>query len=172
MPDEVVLPNVVGKEALRGWKCKLSSPVQTHCCCSVSQSCLILHDPMDRSMPGFPPSLSPGDCSDSYPLSRWCSIWLWPTESVTLIIRVTLCRSGGFFVCRGVGGAPPGLFQPQWTVVSYRHVLDLHIWGQQKMVSVVPQRTEPEVLHWTRSLCNLLCFVPFISFVMCMGNLD
>ena len=81
MPDEVVLPNVVGKEAPRGWKCKLSSSVQT-CCCSVAQSCLILRDPMDHSMPGFPPSLSPGDCSDSYPLSRWCSIWLWPTESV------------------------------------------------------------------------------------------
>ena len=40
---------------------------------SVTQLCLILCDPMDCSMPGFPvPSLSPGICSKSCPLSWWC----------------------------------------------------------------------------------------------------
>ena len=43
-------------------------------CCSVAQSCLTLCNPMDCSMPGFPPcpSPSPGACSNSCPLSRWC----------------------------------------------------------------------------------------------------
>ena len=47
---------------------------------SVAQSCLTLCDPMDCSMPSFPvlhvkfscPSLSPGFCSNSCPLSQWC----------------------------------------------------------------------------------------------------
>ena len=41
--------------------------------CSVAKWCLTLSDLMDCSMPGFPihPSLSPGVCSNSCPLSRW-----------------------------------------------------------------------------------------------------
>ena len=46
-------------------------------CCSVAQSCLTLCDPMDGSTPGFLPSLSPGVCSNSCPLSRRCH----PTSS-------------------------------------------------------------------------------------------
>ena len=44
-------------------------------CCffSVAQACLTLCDPMDCSMPRLPcPSLSPGVCSNSCPLSWWC----------------------------------------------------------------------------------------------------
>ena len=42
-------------------------------CCSATKTCLILWDPMDHSMPGFPgPSSSPGLCSNSCPLSQWC----------------------------------------------------------------------------------------------------
>ena len=39
------------------------------CACLVTQLCLTLCDPMDYSMPGF---LSPGVCSNSCPLCRWC----------------------------------------------------------------------------------------------------
>ena len=40
------------------------------CCCLVTKSCKIFCDPMDCSAPGFTrPSLSPGICSNSYPLS-------------------------------------------------------------------------------------------------------
>ena len=44
------------------------------CCCSVTQSCPSLCNPVDCSMPGrLPcPSLSPGVCSDSCPLNWWC----------------------------------------------------------------------------------------------------
>ena len=38
-----------------------------------SLSCPTPCDPMDRSTPGFPcPSISPGVCSNSCPLSQWC----------------------------------------------------------------------------------------------------
>ena len=37
--------------ALRGWAVALA---EAPCCCSVSQSCLTLYDPMDYSTPGFP----------------------------------------------------------------------------------------------------------------------
>ena len=37
-----------------------------------SLSCVQLWDPMDCSTPVSCPSLSPGVCSDSYPLSGWC----------------------------------------------------------------------------------------------------
>ena len=40
-------------------------------CCSVAQACPTLCDPMDYYMPGFRPSLSPGVCSNSCPLSWW-----------------------------------------------------------------------------------------------------
>ena len=42
------------------------------CCCSVTKSCPTLWDPMDWSVPGNCPSLSPGVCSNSCPLSQWC----------------------------------------------------------------------------------------------------
>ena len=43
------------------------------CChCSVAKSGPTLCDPMNCSMPGFCPSLSPGVCSNSCPLSQWC----------------------------------------------------------------------------------------------------
>ena len=41
-------------------------------CCSASQSCLTLCDPIDCNMPDFPcPSLFPRVCSNSRPLSWW-----------------------------------------------------------------------------------------------------
>jgi len=76
--------------------------IDTHCCCSVARSWLTLCDPMDCSTPGFPPcpSLSPGVCSNSCPLSQWCH----PTISSSVIpfcflpsifplIRVFSCES-------------------------------------------------------------------------------
>ena len=41
------------------------------CCCSVTKSCPTLCDHMDCSTLGLCPSLSPGVCSNSYPLSQW-----------------------------------------------------------------------------------------------------
>ena len=42
-------------------------------CCSVAKLCPTCCDPMDGSTPGFPgPSLSPGVCSNSDPLSQSC----------------------------------------------------------------------------------------------------
>ena len=45
-----------------------------HCCfCSVAKSCPTLCDPMNCSTPRLPcPSLSPGVCSNTFPLSWWC----------------------------------------------------------------------------------------------------
>ena len=39
---------------------------------SVTQSCPSLCNPMNCSMPGLPPSPTPGVHSNSYPSSRWC----------------------------------------------------------------------------------------------------
>ena len=43
------------------------------CGCSIAQSCPTLCDPMDCSMPGFPPSLSFRVCWNSCPLSQMIS---------------------------------------------------------------------------------------------------
>ena len=40
--------------------------------CSVAKLCPTSFDPIDCRTPGFPPSLSPGVCSNSCPLNRWC----------------------------------------------------------------------------------------------------
>ena len=43
------------------------------CCCSVTQLCLTLCDPMDCSHVNLPcPSISPRDCSNSCPLNQSC----------------------------------------------------------------------------------------------------
>ena len=49
-----------------------SSSASFQCCCSVTKLCLILwpHGLQHARLPY--PSLSPGVCSDSCPLSRWC----------------------------------------------------------------------------------------------------
>ena len=47
---------------------------------TVAQLCLTLCDAIDYSMPGFPSS-SPGACSNSCPLSRWCH----PTISSSVV---------------------------------------------------------------------------------------
>ena len=49
--------------------------------CSVAKSCPTLCDPMNCSTPGSRLSLSPGVCSNSCPLSRWCR----PTISSSVI---------------------------------------------------------------------------------------
>jgi len=86
------LPNGVHREAA-GEGYALTLPFPVYCfsfpCfsflyyfCLVAQSCLTLCDPMDCSMPRLPcPSLSPGVCSDSCPLCRWC----YPTISSSAI---------------------------------------------------------------------------------------
>ena len=51
-------------------------------CCSVFKSCLTLRNPMDYSMPGSCPSLSPGVCSNSCVLSQWCHLTI--SSSATL----------------------------------------------------------------------------------------
>ena len=57
-------------------------------CCSVSQLCLTLR-PLDWSMPGFRPSLSPEVCSNSCPLSWWCH----PTISSSVILFSSCLQS-------------------------------------------------------------------------------
>ena len=55
------------------------------CCCSVAKSCPTLFDPMNWSTPGiFCPTLSPGFCSDSCPLSQWCYPDQMLTNNLTL----------------------------------------------------------------------------------------
>ena len=51
--------------------------------CSVTKLCLILGDPMDWSHVRLPcPSLSPGVCSNLWPLSQWCHLII--TSSLAL----------------------------------------------------------------------------------------
>ena len=51
--------------------------------CSVTKLCLILGDPMDWSLIRLPcPSLSPGVCSNLWPLSQWCHLII--TSSLAL----------------------------------------------------------------------------------------
>ena len=61
------------------WKQQCSNSNSTSNCCSVTQLCLTLCDPMDCSTPGFP--VLSGVSSNSHPLSRWCH----PTISSSVI---------------------------------------------------------------------------------------
>ena len=59
-------------------------------CCCVAQSCLTLPDPMDCSASSLLcPSLSPGACSNSCPLSQWCH----PTISSSIVLFSSCLQS-------------------------------------------------------------------------------
>ena len=51
------------------------------CCCSVTELCQTLCDPMDCSMPGSPVLQFPWFCSNSYPLSHWCYLTIWSSTA-------------------------------------------------------------------------------------------
>ena len=79
---------------------------------SVAQSCMTLCGPMDCSMTGFPPSPTPGACSNSCPLSRWCH----PTISSSVVPFYSCLQSfptSGSFPMRqffSLGGQSIGSF--------------------------------------------------------------
>ena len=51
------------------------------CCCSVTQTCLTVCDPLDCSIPGFPVFYYLQVCSNSCPSSQWCH----PTISSSVV---------------------------------------------------------------------------------------
>ena len=66
----------------------------TCCCCSVTQSCLTLCDPMDCSTPGPCPSPSPKVCLSSCPLHQWCYPAISPSDSLFSFCPQSLPASG------------------------------------------------------------------------------
>ena len=68
-------------EIRSGWYYSFGLSDLKNICCSVPSSCPTLCDPMDCSMPGFPcPSLSPGVCSNSCPLSWQCYLTILSSD--------------------------------------------------------------------------------------------
>ena len=66
-------------------------------CRSVTQSCPTLRDPVDCSTPDFPcPSPSPGACSNSYPLSRWCHLTISTSAAPFPFCFQSFSASGSF----------------------------------------------------------------------------
>ena len=66
------------------------------CCHSVTKLCPTLCDPMDYSMPVFCPSLSPGVCSNSCPLSQWCHPTISPSAAPIPFCVQSFPESGSF----------------------------------------------------------------------------
>ena len=109
------LPNGVHWE-VTGEGCALTLPFPAYpfsflyCCCLLAQLCLTLCDPMDCSMPRLPcPSLSPGVCSNSCSLGRWC----YPTISSSAV-PLSFCSrsfpaSGSFPMSRLFASGGPSI---------------------------------------------------------------
>ena len=76
-------------------------------CLSIAQSCSTLHDPMDCSKPGFCPSLSPGVCSNSCPLSWWCHPTYLPLLPLSPC-ALSLSQHQGLFQCLASSGQSIG----------------------------------------------------------------
>ena len=75
--------------------------VTSCCCCSVVKSCLILCNPMNCSMPGFPVlQLSPWFCSDSSLLSQGCYPVFHPPSPHSPLAIQSFLASGSFPVSR------------------------------------------------------------------------
>ena len=67
------------------------------CCCSVAKPCPALCDPMDYGTPGLLcPPLSPGVCSNSHPLSQWCSLTISSSTTLFSICLQSFSASGSF----------------------------------------------------------------------------
>ena len=78
--------------------------LEAHCrrfiffnCCSVTQSCPTLCNPMDCSPPGSPvTSLSPGVCSDSCSLSWWYYLTILSSATSFSVCLQSFWASGSF----------------------------------------------------------------------------
>ena len=66
------------------------------CCCSVAKLCLTLCNPMDYSMPGYSPPLSPRVCSNSCPLSQRCYLTISSSAALFSFCLQYLLASGLF----------------------------------------------------------------------------
>ena len=72
VPGEGLCPGLQTATFRLGTRPAESSGFSSSTCCSVSKTCLTLCDPRDARPPC--PSPSPRVCSNSYPLSQWCSL--------------------------------------------------------------------------------------------------
>ena len=69
----VTKPYVLYKKHLTTPTSYMNACVSTICCCSITKSCPILHNPMDYKCARLPcPSSSPWVCQSSCPLHQWC----------------------------------------------------------------------------------------------------
>ena len=130
-------------------------------CCSVAKSCLTLCDPMDCSTPGFPcPSLSPGVCSNSCPLSRWCH--------PTILSSVSPCPSAlnlsqhqGLSHWFGSSYQVVKVLEPQHQ--SFQWIFRIEYLGLTGLISLLSKGLSDPVIPKTRSwIHNSHC----ISFVL------
>ena len=104
---------------------------------SVTQLCPTLCDPMDCSTPGFPVHhQTPGTCSNSYPLSRWCH----PTIS-SYVIPFSSCLQffpalGSFSMSQFLasGGQSTGVSAS--ASVLPMNIQDWFPWGLTGMISL------------------------------------
>ena len=65
-------------------------------CCSFTQSCPTLCDPMDCSMPGLCPSPFPRVCPTSWPFSRWCRPTISSSVALFSFYLQSFPESGSF----------------------------------------------------------------------------
>ena len=136
---------------------------RTMFCCSVTLSCLVLCDPYGLQYTRLPcPSLSPGVCSNSCPLSQWC----YPTIS-SFVVPFSPCpqsfpASGSFPMSRlfTSGGQSIGASALAWGLpMHFQGWLPLRLTGLISLLSQVRVwlwcvvLLNVDLIKWAKRIC-------------------
>ena len=128
-------------------------------CCSVSESCLTLCNPMPCSMPGFPVLHYLPVCTDSCPLNQWCQSTMSssvapfpPTLNLFQYQGLFQIPKNGGSSVYGVGGLLVSFFIFKFYLLvwpyQYRHPPTPHIYHV------------PNQYYFSPSIIFCFCFSP------------
>ena len=121
------------------------------CCCSVAKSCLTLwlHLLQHARLPC--PSLSPGACSDSCPLSQWCYLTISSSATPFSSCLQSFPASGSFPISRLFPSGGQGLELPAsasflpmniqgWFPLGFTGLISLQSKGLSRVFSTTVRR--------------------------------
>ena len=103
---------------------KLPSAAACRCCRSVAKLCPVLCNPMDCSTLVLCPSLSPGVCSNSCPLSQWCYLTISSSAAHFCFCLQSFPASGSFPMSRLFTSGSQSIGRASASVLS----MDIQSW--------------------------------------------
>ena len=114
--------------------CKVCVHFYFFCCCSISRLCLTLPHRGQQHARLPCPSLSPGVCSNSCPLSQWCYLTISSSATTFFFCPQSLSASGSFPVTQLFASGGQGIRAPASASVFTLNIQD---WFPLKLTGLI-----------------------------------